>query len=217
MLASPRGAEMPASHPSHGRKSLLRRRADAHFVHEPLKAKNPSHVNNWVQPRLASVTLVPTDKPIAEGQLEVPQHGVYQLHCGFRESSYSVMQLDGKEVYRREADGKPVKQVRYNLSDAAAGLVGGLGFAASGCYGESYAYFESAHGTAPDIAGQGIINPTANLLSACMMLEHLDLATPAARIRAAIASVYAEAKELTPDQGGSASTLEFCNAVGEIL
>jgi isocitrate/isopropylmalate dehydrogenase len=99
------------------------------------------------------------------------------------------------------------------LSDAAAGLVGGLGLAASGCYGESYAYFESAHGTAPDIAGQGIINPTANLLSACMMLEHLDLLEPADRIRAAIASVYADGKDLTPDQGGSASTLQFCNTV----
>ncbi|MEZ5561175.1 MAG: isocitrate/isopropylmalate family dehydrogenase, partial [Pseudomonadales bacterium] len=51
------------------------------------------------------------------------------------------------------------------LSDAAAGLVGGLGLAASGCYGADYAYFESAHGTAPDIAGQHVINPTATLLS----------------------------------------------------
>ncbi|MCB1647262.1 MAG: isocitrate/isopropylmalate dehydrogenase family protein, partial [Pseudomonadales bacterium] len=60
------------------------------------------------------------------------------------------------------------------LSDAAAGLVGGLGMAASGCYGNDYAYFESAHGTAPDIAGQHIINPTANLLSAAMMLSYLE-------------------------------------------
>ncbi len=52
----------------------------------------------------------PTDNPVAEGQLEVPQHGVYQLHCGFAESSFNVMQLDGKEVYRRDAGGKPVKQ-----------------------------------------------------------------------------------------------------------
>jgi alpha-galactosidase len=51
-----------------------------------------------------------TDKPVAEGQLEVPQHGVYQLHCGFGESSSGVMKLDGKEVYRREAGGEPVKQ-----------------------------------------------------------------------------------------------------------
>ncbi len=52
----------------------------------------------------------PTDKPVAGGLLEVPQHGVYQLHCGFGDSSYNVMQLDGKEVYRRDAGGEPVKQ-----------------------------------------------------------------------------------------------------------
>jgi len=52
----------------------------------------------------------PTKEPVAEGQLDVPQHGVYQLHCGFGESSYNVMQLDGKEVYRRDAGGEPVKQ-----------------------------------------------------------------------------------------------------------
>jgi len=52
----------------------------------------------------------PTDKPLAEGQLEVPQRGVYQQHCGFGENSYNVMHLDGKEVYRREAGGEPVKQ-----------------------------------------------------------------------------------------------------------
>jgi alpha-galactosidase len=52
----------------------------------------------------------PTDKPVAEGLLEVPQHGVYQLHCGFGESSYNVMQLDGKEVYRRDSGGKAIKQ-----------------------------------------------------------------------------------------------------------
>ena len=52
----------------------------------------------------------PTDKPIGEGLIEVPQHGVYQAHCGFAESSFSVMQLDGKEVYRREQGSEPVKQ-----------------------------------------------------------------------------------------------------------
>ena len=62
------------------------------------------------------------------------------------------------------------------LSDAAAGLVGGLGLAPSGCYGDGYAYFEPAHGTAPDLAGRGTINPTATLLSAAMLLEHLGLA-----------------------------------------
>ncbi len=99
------------------------------------------------------------------------------------------------------------------LSDAAAGLIGGLGLAASGCYGDDYAYFESAHGTAPDIAGQNSINPTATLLSGCMMLDHLGFAAESARIERAIAEIYAEGKTLTPDQGGSASTSAFCDAV----
>ena len=99
------------------------------------------------------------------------------------------------------------------LSDAAAGLVGGLGMAASGCYGHDYAYFESAHGTAPDIAGQNIINPTANLLTAAMMLDYLGYTDEARRLSAAIASVYAEGNVLTPDVGGSASTQAMCDAV----
>ncbi|MFP8882076.1 MAG: isocitrate/isopropylmalate family dehydrogenase [Myxococcota bacterium] len=99
------------------------------------------------------------------------------------------------------------------LSDAAAGLIGGLGLAASGCYGADYAYFESAHGTAPDIAGKNIINPTATLLSAAMMLEYLDFATESHRLESSLASVYEQGGVLTPDQGGSATTTEFCDAV----
>jgi isocitrate/isopropylmalate dehydrogenase len=103
------------------------------------------------------------------------------------------------------------------LSDAAAGLVGGLGMAASGCFGDDYAYFESAHGTAPDIAGRHIINPTANLLSACLMLDHLGLGEAATRLGNAIRRVYADGSCLTPDQGGSASTDAFCDAVARLL
>jgi isocitrate/isopropylmalate dehydrogenase len=103
------------------------------------------------------------------------------------------------------------------LSDAAAGLVGGLGLAPSGCYGDDYAYFESAHGTAPDIAGQNLINPTATLLSAVMMLEHLGFADAADRLDSALTRTYAEGRTLTPDQGGRASTTEFCEAVAALL
>jgi isocitrate/isopropylmalate dehydrogenase len=99
------------------------------------------------------------------------------------------------------------------LSDAGAALVGGLGLAPSGCYGDDYAYFESAHGTAPDIAGQNIINPTATLLSGAMMLRHLGFLEDADSVEASIAAVYADGSILTPDQGGSASTPEFCEAV----
>lgn len=103
------------------------------------------------------------------------------------------------------------------LSDAAAALVGGLGLAPSGCYGDDYAYFESAHGTAPDLTGRHVINPTATLLSAAMMLEHLGFGAPARALDAAISRVYAEGRVLTPDQGGSASTGTFCAAVADQL
>ena len=97
------------------------------------------------------------------------------------------------------------------LSDAAAGLAGGLGLAPSACIGDDYAYFEPAHGTAPDIAGQGIVNPTGTLLSAALMLSYLGDAANAARLNDAIAAIYAQGQVLTPDQGGTASTIEFAN------
>ena len=103
------------------------------------------------------------------------------------------------------------------LSDAAGGLLGSLGLAASGCFGADYAYFEPAHGTAPDIAGRNVINPTATILSATMMLDYLGLETAAARIEGALARVYADGSALTPDQGGAATTTEFCAALARAL
>ena len=99
------------------------------------------------------------------------------------------------------------------LSDLGAGVIGGLGLAPSGCFGDDYAYFESAHGSAPDIAGRNVINPTATILSAAMMLDHLGFAAAARRLETAVERVYADAKALTPDQGGTASTTAFCEGV----
>lgn len=99
------------------------------------------------------------------------------------------------------------------LSDAAGGLLGSLGLAASGCYGDNYAYFEPAHGTAPDIAGTNTINPTATLLSATMMLEYLGHRRTAEKLEHCVEEVYAAGHPLTPDQGGIASTTTFVNAV----
>ncbi|HKV55083.1 MAG TPA: isocitrate/isopropylmalate family dehydrogenase [Candidatus Binataceae bacterium] len=99
------------------------------------------------------------------------------------------------------------------LSDAAAGTIGGLGLAPSGCYGDDYAYFESVHGTAPDIKGMGIINPTATMLSAAMMLDYLGMRDESRRFEKAISKVYAEGKVLTPDQGGNGKTVELTRAV----
>ncbi len=99
------------------------------------------------------------------------------------------------------------------LSDEAAALVGGLGLAPSACYGDDFAYFEPVHGTAPDIAGTNTINPTATLLSAAMMLDHLDFSDASQRLVAAIEGIYENGKALTPDQGGNATSEQFCDAL----
>jgi len=99
------------------------------------------------------------------------------------------------------------------LSDEGAATIGGLGLAPSGCYGDDFAYFESAHGTAPDIAGRDLINPTATLLSAVLLLDHLGLAEPARRLDDAVTTVYSAGTVLPTDQGGTAGTTEFAEAV----
>jgi isocitrate dehydrogenase (NAD+) len=99
------------------------------------------------------------------------------------------------------------------MSDLAAGLVGGLGVVPSGNIGETVAVFEAVHGTAPDIAGKGIANPTALLMSAIMMLDHLGEMKAARRVEQALHKVYRDGKSLTRDVGGSSSTTEFTNAV----
>ncbi len=99
------------------------------------------------------------------------------------------------------------------MSDLAAGLVGGLGVVPSGNIGEGVAIFEAVHGTAPDIAGKGIANPTALLMSSIMMLDYLNEAAAARRIENALHKVYREGKTLTRDVGGKASTAEFTQAV----
>jgi len=100
------------------------------------------------------------------------------------------------------------------LSDVAGEVAGGLGVAPSANFGDGrWAYFESVHGSAPDIAGRGIANPTGTLLSAALMLEHLGLAAEAERLQAAVARVYRDGKALTPDQRGTATTKEMAGAV----
>ncbi len=94
-----------------------------------------------------------------------------------------------------------------------AATTGGMGLAPSGCYGDDYAYFESAHGTAPDIMGQGILNPTGTLLSAVMMLEHLGFVEAAGRVDDAVSTVYASGAAIPPDQGGTTGTEAFADAV----
>ncbi len=99
------------------------------------------------------------------------------------------------------------------MSDLAAGLVGGLGVVPSANIGDECAMFEAVHGTAPDIAGKGLANPTALLMSSILMLDHLGERTAAERIQNALERVYREAKHTTRDVGGKAGTEEFADAV----
>jgi len=99
------------------------------------------------------------------------------------------------------------------LSDLCAGLVGGLGLAPGANIGTDGAIFEAVHGTAPDIAGKGIANPSALLLGAAQMLDHLAMPAQAERIRVAIRSTLAAKDRLTGDLGGSATTEQFTDAL----
>ncbi|MFN3324841.1 MAG: isocitrate dehydrogenase (NAD(+)) [Bryobacteraceae bacterium] len=99
------------------------------------------------------------------------------------------------------------------VSDLAAGLVGGLGIVPGANMGERHAVFEAVHGSAPDIAGKGLANPTALMTSAVLMLTHLGEAEGARKLQTAIEQVYAEGKDLTGDVGGSATTAQFTDAV----
>jgi isocitrate dehydrogenase (NAD+) len=99
------------------------------------------------------------------------------------------------------------------LSDLIAGLVGGLGAAPGANIGEKAAIFEAVHGSAPDIAGKGVANPTALLLAAGLMLDHVGLTVMARRLRDAIDAVLNEDKVRTKDLGGTASTQDFAQAV----
>lgn len=103
------------------------------------------------------------------------------------------------------------------VSDLTSGLIGGLGLLPSCNLGSEYAMFEAVHGSAPDIAGKHIANPTALLWSACMMLETLGMEDVAAKIRKAVDEVLLEAKSLTPDLHGNVTTEAYRDAIIEKL
>lgn len=103
------------------------------------------------------------------------------------------------------------------LSDLGAGLVGGLGIVPGANIGANHAVFEAVHGSAPDIAGKGIANPTALIQSAVMMLYHMGEDIAASRIELALHALYASRKARTRDLGGVASTEEFTDALCKVI
>jgi len=102
------------------------------------------------------------------------------------------------------------------LSDLAAGLVGGLGLLPSANIGDDNALFEPVHGTAPDIAGEGVANPSATILSAAMMLDHLGYSEESQQVETAVESVLADGPR-TGDLGGNASTGDMTAAIVDAL
>lgn len=103
------------------------------------------------------------------------------------------------------------------ISDLCAGLIGGLGMAPGANIGDDAALFEAVHGSAPDIAGKKIANPSALMLASALMLDHLDQREKSKRLRQAIRQTIADGDRLTTDLGGSASTQEYTDAVIERL
>lgn len=99
------------------------------------------------------------------------------------------------------------------LSDVAAGMAAGLGLAASACIGDRWAYFEPVHGTAPDIAGKGIANPCATILTAGMMLRYLGEDSSAVAVEAAVYAVLADGGVRTGDLGGTATSAQMTDAI----
>jgi isocitrate dehydrogenase (NAD+) len=150
------------------------------------------------------------------------------LDCFYKVSSdYPELQSDDKIidnacmqlVMRPEQFDVMVLENLYGdiVSDLCAGLIGGLGLAPGANIGEQGAVFEAVHGSAPDIAGQGIANPTAMLMSGLLMLRHIGEHECADRAEKAMLDVFAEGKVRTRDLGGSAKTDEFATAIVEKL
>ena len=159
----------------------------------------------------------------------VHKANVLRATCGlFRETAFEVAaRYPHIQVEEMLVDAAAMRLITYPqrfdvivttnlfgdiLSDEAAALVGGLGLAPSGNVGLNAAVFEPVHGSAPDIAGQGIANPCAALSAAVMMLDHLHEIEAAARLRAALHQVI-ENGPRTPDLGGEATTRQVVDAV----
>jgi isocitrate dehydrogenase (NAD+) len=101
------------------------------------------------------------------------------------------------------------------VSDLAAGLTGGLGLASGANLGWEYALFEPVHGSAPDIAGKGLADPVAMIFSAAMLLRHVAERAAADAVERAVVGVLAEGAHLTPDLGGTATTMEMAGAIAD--
>ncbi|OGF55574.1 MAG: hypothetical protein A2Z21_03300 [Candidatus Fraserbacteria bacterium RBG_16_55_9] len=155
----------------------------------------------------------------SDGLFQAVTESVVQRHSALKYDHFIVDDGARRLVQSPEQFDVIITSNLYGdiLSDVGAATIGGLGLAPSGCYGEQKAYFEPVHGTAPDLAGKHIINPTATLLSAAMMLTHLHLQGEALNLEKAVRAVYQAGNVLPVDQWGKVSTEEFLRAVRDHL
>jgi isocitrate/isopropylmalate dehydrogenase len=160
----------------------------------------------------------------------ITKSNVLRQSCGFFQKTVeeAVKKSPGIEYEHFHVDDAARRLIRFPrdfdvivtsnmfgdiLADEAGEMVGGLGISPSACLGGGKPYFEPVHGSAPDIAGKGTVNPTAMILSAKMMLDHLGMKEEAQALEKAVAKVYREGKHLTVDQGGKTDTKGFAEAV----
>ena len=142
-----------------------------------------------------------------------------KVHADYKDIGYDEIIVDNlchQLVIRPEQFDVLLCQNLYGdiVSDLCAGLVGGLGVAPAANYGNDCAIFEAIHGSAPDIAGRGIANPTAMLLSGCLMLDYLGFTKERGKIESALGSLFKrQDPALTPDQGGTGTTQAFTDAI----
>ena len=175
--------------------------------------------------RRRTLTVTIADKPnILRESAQVISQALAPVAAGFPQITFEFANADVVAMHLLTDPGRFDVIVAENLigdilSDLGAGLGGGLGVAASANIGEDFALFEPVHGSAPDIAGKGIANPAAFLLSLAMCIEHLAASSTemavAGKLRQAVAAALVS--DPTPDLGGSATTAEFVAATASVL
>lgn len=189
------------------------------FAWRRLLRRSAALAGRSADPELRKVTVA--DKPnILRASGEVVRRAVEEVAPEFPDVEFEIANVDAvamRMVAHPEAFDVIAAENLFGdvLSDLGAGLMGGLGLPAAANMGDDFAVFEPVHGSAPDIAGRGIANPAAYLLSAAMCAEHLGDGEGAGRLRRAVHRALATTT--TPDLGGDASTAEFAHAVAEAL
>jgi len=179
------------------------------FAFELARARPKRHLTSATKSNGIAITMPYWDERVAQMALEYPDVTMDKFHIDI---------LTAHFVQRPDFFDVVVASNLFGdiLTDLSAAVTGSIGLASSANINPTRQFpsmFEPVHGSAPDIAGKGIANPLAAVLSAALMLDHLGLAKSASAVRDAVSKVLADAKVLTPDLGGKHTTTDMGNAV----